>query len=318
MQSNELPREWKTAGPDVDQTPVRLRTTTQSHDTRRFRIQYCDLGSGEQPLLLIHGIGGSLNTWSAVLPQLARHNRVIAVDLPGFGASSMPKDSRLDMALTVEAVSTLVDALGIERFTLAGHSMGALVSLAIAAKRADSIDGLLIISGALHSIIDLHRPCDLIQRGELLTAIGRARVYVTQLLGAGLPMPTLVSRAISRSAILREVALRPFVRDPHALPDDLLLSVLDSTGRLGVFYAALAAFSFRYEPLLHSVTDNDITATLINGEHDDVSSTSDLKRLWQELGRTDDVIIVREAGHWLPVEQPQTLAHLVIESWLRL
>ena len=82
------------------------------------RIAVCDEGQGE-PLLLIHGMAGSSQTWRAILPQLAKKYRVIAPDLLGHGRSSKP---RTDYSLGAFAVGLrdLLDELGVKSATVVG------------------------------------------------------------------------------------------------------------------------------------------------------------------------------------------------------
>ncbi len=85
-----------------------------------------------RPLLLIHGAGHDRGAWQAVAGGLvASGRRVIVPDLPGHGASAGP--ALADVASMAAWVLALADALGLERFALGGHSMGALVALAAAA-----------------------------------------------------------------------------------------------------------------------------------------------------------------------------------------
>lgn len=93
-------------------------------------INYDRRGSGE-PLLLIHGIGSRWQIWEPLLDALAEEFDVIALDLPGFGASP-----RLDGAMTVAGLVDEVEKfcmeLGIERPHIAGNSMGGGIGLELA------------------------------------------------------------------------------------------------------------------------------------------------------------------------------------------
>jgi pimeloyl-ACP methyl ester carboxylesterase len=87
-------------------------------------------GSGP-PLLLLHGIGLDVNCWEPVRPILERERDVIAVDLPGFGASP-PGATTVDGL--ADAVAAFADELGLERPHVAGNSMGGGVALALGAR----------------------------------------------------------------------------------------------------------------------------------------------------------------------------------------
>ncbi len=97
-------------------------------------------GSGE-PLVLVHGLGGSRRIWAPVLDRLAADRDVIAVDLPGFGESPpLPDGVPATAANLGAAVDELVGALGVESPHLAGNSLGGWVALELAkAGRARSV-----------------------------------------------------------------------------------------------------------------------------------------------------------------------------------
>jgi pimeloyl-ACP methyl ester carboxylesterase len=85
------------------------------------------------PLVLIHGIGSRWEMWAPVLDPLAAHHDVIALDLPGFGASPMPPVSTppgLDSLVSL--VAAFLDRLGVERPHVAGNSLGGLIALEMA------------------------------------------------------------------------------------------------------------------------------------------------------------------------------------------
>jgi pimeloyl-ACP methyl ester carboxylesterase len=90
-------------------------------------------GSGA-PLVLLHGIGMSRQVWDPVVPALARHFDVIAVDLPGFGESAPAQAEPLPATLAA-AVAGLLDEIGVTTPHLAGNSLGGWVALELAAIR---------------------------------------------------------------------------------------------------------------------------------------------------------------------------------------
>ncbi len=100
-------------------------------------LAYTRSGSGA-PLVLLHGIGLNRSSWNPVVPALARHFDVIAVDLPGFGDSAehfrhtRPGHARAAQALA-EAVAGLLAELGVTTPHLAGNSLGGWVALELAA-----------------------------------------------------------------------------------------------------------------------------------------------------------------------------------------
>lgn len=100
-------------------------------------------GSGP-PLLLIHGIGSCWQVWAPVLEHLERRREVVAIDLPGFGASPMPVGGApAGVDTLTRLVIEFLDALGLERPHVAGNSLGGWLALELAlAGRAASATAL--------------------------------------------------------------------------------------------------------------------------------------------------------------------------------
>jgi (E)-2-((N-methylformamido)methylene)succinate hydrolase len=87
---------------------------------------YVDAGEGE-PVVLVHGVGLRLEAWAPQIESLASTHRVIAVDLPGHGASS-PIGPGSGLAAFVDWFVAVLDDLGLDAVNVAGHSMGALIA----------------------------------------------------------------------------------------------------------------------------------------------------------------------------------------------
>lgn len=113
-------------------------------DIHGDRAAYLDEGDGEV-LLLIHGMGGSSNSWQAIIPALSKKYRVIAPDLLGHGQSAKPRG---DYSLGAFAVwlRDLLDALGIPRATVVGHSLGGGIAMQFSHQHRDYCERLILIS----------------------------------------------------------------------------------------------------------------------------------------------------------------------------
>jgi pimeloyl-ACP methyl ester carboxylesterase len=95
------------------------------------------------PLLLIHGFGTNIFTWRRVAPELARHHRVIAVDLKGFGQSDKPFDERYSALDQAELLAQLIEDRDLRDVTLVGHSFGGGVALMLALQADTRLAGRL-------------------------------------------------------------------------------------------------------------------------------------------------------------------------------
>ena len=113
-----------------------------------YRRVYRIAGSGP-PLLLIHGIGDSSQTWQDLIPILARNHLVIAPDLLGHGSSAKPR-ADYSVAAYANGMRDLLGVLGIDRVTLVGHSLGGGVAMQFAYQFPERTERLVLIaSGGL-------------------------------------------------------------------------------------------------------------------------------------------------------------------------
>jgi pimeloyl-ACP methyl ester carboxylesterase len=110
------------------------------------RIAYADHGEGERTLVLIHGLLMNRHMYDQLAPEMAsRGIRVITVDLLGHGESDMPFDMRAySMSAFADQVAALIDHLKLERPIVGGTSLGANVSLEMAARHPKAARGLFI------------------------------------------------------------------------------------------------------------------------------------------------------------------------------
>jgi pimeloyl-ACP methyl ester carboxylesterase len=114
-----------------------------------IEIAYEDHGEGEQPLLLVHGFTGFRHDFAGQLEGLAQHGRVLAPDLRGHGESGRSGDpSSYSFEHLTGDLLGLLDALGIERCNLLGHSMGGMLALRAALRAPERIASLLLMDTA--------------------------------------------------------------------------------------------------------------------------------------------------------------------------
>jgi pimeloyl-ACP methyl ester carboxylesterase len=110
------------------------------------RIEYDSYGTGERTIVLIHGLLMNRRMFERLGPALAeRGNRAICVDLLGHGRSDRPEDLRLySMPLFARQVAALLDHLELDSAIVGGTSLGANVSLQLATREPDRVDGLFL------------------------------------------------------------------------------------------------------------------------------------------------------------------------------
>ena len=118
------------------------------HEVRvgEWSIAYEVAGEGE-PVVLVHGLSGSTRWWSRNVPAIAERHRIYLVDLPGFGTMRSLR-RRFVLAETATWLSEWMEAAGLERAHLVGHSMGGYVSVRLAASRPELVRRLVLIAPA--------------------------------------------------------------------------------------------------------------------------------------------------------------------------
>ena len=107
-------------------------------DVDGLRIAYREAGQGPA-VLLVHGWPTSSYLWRAVMPAVAARHRVVALDMPGFGASDKPTDIRYNFAFFDGVFDGFLRALGIDRLALGVHDLGGPLGLHWAARNPDRV-----------------------------------------------------------------------------------------------------------------------------------------------------------------------------------
>ncbi len=110
-------------------------------------MAYIDRGSGARTLVFIHGLGSNLKAWEKNVDSLSGQYRCIALDLPGYGRSSMG-DYAYGMSFFAAQVNALLDALDLQNVVLVGHSMGGQVALTMVLKGAPRVEKVVLIAPA--------------------------------------------------------------------------------------------------------------------------------------------------------------------------
>jgi pimeloyl-ACP methyl ester carboxylesterase len=106
-------------------------------------VHYLEAGRGS-PLVLVHGLAASWRWWTPILDALTERHHVFAFDLPGHGRSRA--DRRLSLHSAGQVVCQLLSALGLERASLVGHSMGGRICMDVAASYPERVDRLVLVS----------------------------------------------------------------------------------------------------------------------------------------------------------------------------
>lgn len=110
-------------------------------------IATLDSGGDGPPIVLIHGLSSYTGFWSKQVDHLAKTHRVLALDLPGYGASSRP-DAPCTPPWYATVVSRWMDELGVDSAVVMGHSMGGQIAMTMALEHPEKVDGLVLSAPA--------------------------------------------------------------------------------------------------------------------------------------------------------------------------
>jgi 2-hydroxy-6-oxonona-2,4-dienedioate hydrolase len=116
--------------------------TSRDVQTKKWRFHFNEAGAGD-PLVFLHGSGAGATGWTNFrtnLGPLAEHHRVLAVDMPGWGQSDTATPDDRDH---LEALELFLDAVGLERVTLIGNSMGGMTALRFTAAHPERVSHLI-------------------------------------------------------------------------------------------------------------------------------------------------------------------------------
>ena len=136
--------------PDKDRTALEAEYAAPPDvfvEAAGLRLHVRDSGPKDAPaLLLLHGFGSSLHTWEDWAQALSSKYRVIRFDLPGFGLTGPDPAGDYSDARGMQVLAALLDALGVNRATLIGNSLGGKLAWLFASAHPDRVDKLVLVS----------------------------------------------------------------------------------------------------------------------------------------------------------------------------
>jgi len=270
-------------------------------DVRRIRvgglrirvIEETPPAERDDPVLMVHGLGGWAENWKMVMPAVAESGRrAIAVDLPGFGESERAHGSRYfdpEEPFYAPFVFTVLDALGVSRAHVAGHSFGGAVAYTAAVWCPERVRSLTLVApGGLGS--------DLAREFRMLT----------------LPGMELFARLQRSPAVTRQVLYSCF-HDPARCPED----VVDEAVRYGrpavgeMVRALRSAVSFRRgirdeirRPWIARAERYRGPALVVWGREDRIIPSSHVDEA-RQLAPHAEVHVIGSCGHLVMVERPR-------------
>lgn len=256
------------------------------HSIDRMVIE--DEGEGDA-VVCLHGLGGTANTWTPLMPALARH-RVLRPDLPGSGRSNV--DGPLSIARIVDAVLSACTRLNVKRAHFLGHSMGTIVCQHVAVEQPRLVRSLTLF-GPVHALADSARNA-IRARAAKVRSEGVAGMHeVAQALVAG---------ALSADTRQRQPLAVAFVRESLQRQDPL---------------AYARSCDALADALPAAVERIEASALLVTGDEDAVAPPQAVHTLAQRF-RDARCVKLHRCGHWTPIERADECARALAEFFDRL
>lgn len=257
-------------------------------------LNFVDYGSGDEPpVMFIHGLGGCWQNWLEQIPRVGSLRRVIAVDLPGFGYSEMPRD-KITISGFGRAMESLCEQLRLERVIPIGHSTGGFVGAEMAIQYPERVERLVLHSAVGISHNDLRRE-PVLAGSRVVAAIG-------------------TRTAASAHSVVVRPRLRPFIygtfiRHPTRLRTDFLYEITRGAGRKGFVQTldALTSYDFR-----DRLPDIGCPTLIVWGREDMLVPVKDADE-FERLIPNARKVIFEDTGHSAMMERPPTFNDCIVE-----
>lgn len=258
-------------------------------------VNTIELGEGP-PIVFVHGLSGSWPNWLEQLPVLARHHRVIAMDLPGFGHSPM-----LSETITISGYARLLDGLlgvlGVDAATVVGNSMGGFVSAELAIAYPQRVERLVLVSAA--GISSYQDPRGM-RAAQTLTRLERIVAAYTAWVASK-------SETVARRRGLRNATLGLVVRHPGRLPAALAAEQIRGAGKPGFLQGLRANIEY---PIRERLPEIACPTLIVWGDEDRVISVRDAD-VFAKLIPGSRKVVFEKTGHMAMLERPAAFNELL-------
>jgi pimeloyl-ACP methyl ester carboxylesterase len=258
------------------------------------RVNVIELGAGP-PVVFIHGLSGSWQNWLEQLPVFARDHRVIAFDLPGFGASQMPRE-KITIRGYGHFVDALLDELGVSSAAVVGNSMGGFIGTELAIRFPERVERLVLVSAAGLSI-------EYLRNERALAVLGAIENRLAAYSG------WLASRsdALARRPGARRMIFGIVAKRPDRLPGPLVAEQVRGSGKPG-FLPALDALTDY--PIRDRLGEIACPTLIVWGAEDKLVPARDADEFARLIPNSRKVVWP-ETGHVAMLERPEAFNALV-------
>ncbi len=260
-------------------------------------VNVIELGEGPA-IVFVHGLSGSWPNWLEQLPVFARDHRVIAMDLPGFGHSPMPRE-HITISAYARILDGLLDTLEVDAATIVGNSMGGFVSAELAIAFPQRVERLVLVSGAG---ISTYRHRDVERLEPYLRRVAPMVAVYTGWTAAR-------SDWVARRPGLRNLTLGLVTRHPSRLPAALAAEQLRGAGKPGFMQGLRANIDY---PVKERLPEIACPTLIVWGDEDKIIPVRDAS-VFEELIPSSRKVIFEGTGHMAMLERPTAFNELLNE-----
>ncbi|MGH2946309.1 MAG: alpha/beta fold hydrolase [Solirubrobacteraceae bacterium] len=256
-------------------------------------VNVVDTGGDGPPLLFIHGLGALWQCWLLNMPPFMESHRVVALDLPGFGQSEMPR-GEISVRDYARVVDDVCDQLGVESPAVVGNSMGGFVGAELALSFPTRVDRLVLVSAAGLSIE--------YQRREPLMTLARAWAAATTRAGAR-------TQDVVRRPRLRRLVLQSVLRYPERLSVPLTSELVQGAGKPGFLPALDSLMRYSFRDRLARI---EMPVLIVWGRNDMLVPVGDAARYERLIGANARKVMFEDTGHVPMIERPSRFNALLL------
>jgi pimeloyl-ACP methyl ester carboxylesterase len=260
-------------------------------------LNVIEIGEGP-PLLFVHGLAGSWQNWLEQLAVFASGHRVIALDLPGFGYSPMPREA-ISISAYARVLDGLLGELGVSAAAVVGNSMGGFISAELAITAPQRVERLVLISAAGLSTYGNPRAL------RSMPIFRRLQRTVTAY-GA---WTAAKSDIVARRPRLRDATLGLVFAHPGRLPAPLAAEQLRGAGKPGFVDALEANLNYDFRERLPEIA---CPTLIVWGDSDRIIPVRDAD-LYEQLIPDSRKVIFKDTGHVTMMERPAAFNALLAE-----
>jgi pimeloyl-ACP methyl ester carboxylesterase len=275
----------------VDWPAVTRRVVVEGRE-----VNVVDTGGTRPALVFVHGLGGAWQNWLLNIPAFMDSHRVIALDLPGFGESEMPRDE-ISIKGFARVLDGLLGELGVDSAVVVGNSMGGFVAAELALSFAARVERLVLVSAAGLSI-------EQYRREPLLVG---ARLWTAAAAWLGARGDSVVTRPG-----MRRLGMQLLVRYPEKLSPQLTFELARGSGTPGFVPAMKALLTYGFRDQLSRI---EVPTLVVWGRNDMLVPRGDAREYVRLIGPNARREMFEDTGHLSMLERP-TRFNRVLEEFM--